>query len=429
MRCFSRLVRNSLLLASVALGSLAWMNVGHAAGSGKGSRELWLEPARVHGHKVWFADELAPIADAVAEVLARPKLGGYRVIPNQEMRRLWADAQRGQLPGRKEICEAGPPPVLLGAIVHPNALWGSVEVRCEKSVCKLAVDLFRREPSKKGERHDTKVARLGAALPNSEDPSQWAERIRKTGMKPRPPEREMGGLIGTLGGEDPPSPGVHVAVVGVEQSGNWAYTLDSEVFAPKAKELHACVPEKRVWRDWWAQPLLIEVNPDGRLSRCEFPYPDHLPPPELRCQCNVLGGVGFRTGAAQRRASFELQTTAGGKRPVEDGYSRNGYLGEKLSDDASAILGTDEVDNRDVIHCMSPIRSALGDVKVPLRFSVGADGRASDARATWPSSLPPTVTTCLDSVLRAARFNCPLSGHAEVSTTLILSVFATAPRR
>ena len=73
----------ALVVAGVALGSVAAVRADPAADSGRGPRELWLEPARVYGHAVWFPNELEPIADAVAEVLARPRLGGYRVIPNQ----------------------------------------------------------------------------------------------------------------------------------------------------------------------------------------------------------------------------------------------------------------------------------------------------------------------------------------------------------
>jgi hypothetical protein len=426
VRAFSRRARSRLLLAGVTLGWLAGANAGHAAGAGSRGRELWLEPARVFGHKMWFADELEPIADAVAEVLARSKHGGYRVIPNQEMRRLWADAQRGQLPGRKEICETPPPPALLGEIVHPGALWASIEVRCEKSACQLAVDVFRREPTQKGERRTTTVARLGADLPSREDPVKWAGRIRRKGIKPRPPAREAGGLglLGTLEGEGRPRPGIRVSVTEVQQSGTWAYTLDSSVFAAKAKALHACVPEKRVWRDWWVQPMVIEVNPDGRLSRCELAYPDHLPPPEHACQCQVLGGVGFRPGAAQRRAAFELRTIAPDQPAAADAYVRNAYLGRKQADDPSAILGTGEISNADLIRCLSPIRSAVHDLRVPVRFSVRDDGQTSGVRRTWPDSLSPAVTACLDGVLRAARFNCPLSGKAEVRGDLFISVQA-----
>ncbi len=49
------------------------------AKTGAPARELLLEAVGVYEHQVWFADELAPIADALAEVLGRPRFG-FRVM-------------------------------------------------------------------------------------------------------------------------------------------------------------------------------------------------------------------------------------------------------------------------------------------------------------------------------------------------------------
>jgi hypothetical protein len=387
------------------------------------ARELLLEPARVYGHSVWFADELAPVADAVAEVLARPKSGGFRVVPPQEMRALWAAVQQGQLPEWKETCTAVPPPALLGEHLHPRAQVGSIEVRCTKRACKLVVEIHRHDPTPDGERGYARVARYGASLPTRESPAEWAARLRRSGLAPSPWPREAGGLglSGTI--EDDGDKSEAWAVVnGIEQSGGWTYTLDPDFFAAKSRELAACTPGPWVWRDWWTQSVVISVNGDGRMSRCEPALPDHLPPPEFACWCGVLAHLGFQAGAGERRASFDIHTFLPARHSVRDKYFRVAYLGRKRADDVSAILGTGEVDDRDLIACLGPVTSEMRDVKVPLHFTVRADGQATPTRVRWPAAIPRPAAACLDGVLARARFACPLSGHAEVDAYLSVSI-------
>ena len=70
-------------------------------------RDLLVDPPRLHGDDVVrFPDELWPISDAVAAVLARPEAGGYKVVPSAQLRALWRDVQAGRLPGVAAICDA-----------------------------------------------------------------------------------------------------------------------------------------------------------------------------------------------------------------------------------------------------------------------------------------------------------------------------------
>ena len=67
-------------------------------------RDLLINPPGVYGDDVVrFPDELWPIADAVAAVLARPEVG-YRVLPAATLRALWRDVQAGRLPGVAALC-------------------------------------------------------------------------------------------------------------------------------------------------------------------------------------------------------------------------------------------------------------------------------------------------------------------------------------
>ena len=384
------------------------------------ARELIIESVGVYDHDVWFADELAPIADAVAETLAEPRFGGYRAVPLAELRDLWTGVQRGRLPGLTTTCAAAPPPILLAELLHPKALWTRPEIRCAKGSCTLELIVWERKPSKKGERNDRQVAVWRAALPSRENPVQWAQRIRRDGLRRGKLDDGYGGLIGNLQGDDDQPVGIRVTLSDINRSGDWSYPLDGDFLQPVAARLHACAQGGHTWRDWWAQPFLVEVDDHGRLVRCESPYPDHLPPPERGCQCGVLAKMDYRPGGARRRASFELVTTAPREAAVADRYVRNAYLADKQSNDPSAILGTGEVDTKALIHCLEPVRRDLGRRTVPVRFQAGSDGKATSVQATWPSSFPSDVATCLDSVLRQAWFNCPLSGRAEVNAQLML---------
>jgi len=55
-----------------------------------------LAQPKVTGDANCFPDGLMPVAEAAAEVLARPASAGYRVIPVKEVRWLWGDVCVGR---------------------------------------------------------------------------------------------------------------------------------------------------------------------------------------------------------------------------------------------------------------------------------------------------------------------------------------------
>lgn len=174
-------------------------------------------------------------------------------------------------------------------------------------------------------------------------------------------------------------------------------------------------------RDWWAQPMLIEVNASGQVTRCEPKYVDRFAPPQFACQCDVLRGIDFGRGADGRRASFNLWTTevTAGSAHSTDLY-RSAYLKDTAADDPTALLGSQELP-AGVEDCLHAVKQPV-EVDVPVRFTVAADGRVHTADPRWPALLPPTVTECMDAALAKARFTCPLSGQAHVNASLSISV-------
>jgi hypothetical protein len=371
---------------------------------------------------VWFSDEVLPIQDAVASVLSRAPIG-LRVIPVHEVRGLWASAQQGMLPGRAQRCDAAPPPSLLTGVVYPDALRATVEVRCEnKGECELQVVLI---DSKQGDRDgDQEVARYGLKLQSGLDPRRWGEMIGSSPWSQWSKPDPEGGL-GLVGGVMTPGtkPGVYVVVHGLTQSGPWASELDGSTFQSRAEQWKTCKDTRRRWRDWWGQEHVIEVNSLGKVTRCEYPLPDHLPPPDFACKCDLLRTMDFGPAAAPRRASFYLDVTTltegAARRPS---LYRSAYLVNKKASDRSAVLGTRVVDEQTLGRCLDPVEQALGELEVPVRFEVSSDGRTVRHAARWPETLPATVRTCMDAELSTAWFNCPLQGSSIVQATVSIAV-------
>jgi hypothetical protein len=387
-------------------------------------RDLWVSPAAVYGGPVYFADETQPLADAVAELLARPELGGYRVIPSKEVRALWSEAQAGRLPGLTARCETPPPPARLARHVYRGASMAEVRVDCPaapppskgRPACVLGVTVLSERPTADDPEHLEETAGFHASLPFAESPARWAERLRGGGLARGAAPAPNGGLgiIGTLGGgkrsKEPP---FHLEVMGVEQTGEWREAISAATFKPQAAALESCTRNLPRMRDSWLQPYVIEVDAAGAVGRCEFPYVDHLPPPELSCVCGVLRARGFGAGAPKRRATFSLQVKR--RLPPARGGAR--LVGARATDE-SATLGDGALDEDALTACLSSIKTDVDEPELPVRFSVGPDGGVKSHATSWPRTIPATARKCMDAVLARSRFSCPLSGASTVDARL-----------
>jgi len=199
----------------------------------------------------------------------------------------------------------------------------------------------------------------------------------------------------------------------VEVSPGWRGTISKATFAGQAAALEACTKDQPRWRDSWQQPYVVEVDGAGAVKRCEFPYVDHLPPPELACVCGVLRGRGFGAGPPGRRASFALEV----KHRLPSARGTVTTVGARASD-PSAVLSDGQLDDEALGACLSTVRGAFEDPELPVRFSVGADGQVLSHAASWPSAFPPAARRCLDDVLARGRFDCPLTGASTVDLRL-----------
>ena len=311
-------------------------------------RDLWLGPATVEGGPVYFPDEMVEIADAAAELLARPDLG-YRVIPPKDLRPLWREAQAGRQPGRSAPCGVAAPPSRLARQVYRGASMADLEVDCpdggptwgNRKSCLLDVRVLSARPTADDPDRLEETAHIHADLPAGETPARWAERLR-AGSLARGEAKEIAnrpGILGVLGvpgdGKRRKEPPFRIVVSQVEQSSGWKGPISSATFDKQGAALDACTRNQPRWRDNWAQPYLLEVDAAGAVKRCEFQHVDHLPPPEFSCVCGVLRARGFDAGPPGRRASFLLDV----KHPVASSPGSAALVGARATD-ASATLGT-----------------------------------------------------------------------------------------
>jgi hypothetical protein len=383
--------------------------------------QLWLSPLKTYDG-VWFPDELAPVEDALAAALERQ--WGFQVTPPEQLRRQWAMVQQGRLPGRRTVCDAAPPPGRLTQVLMAHARHGEPELRCEAGSCQVELPIYG-PGGPEAER--VEEARFALPVAPGSTPAQWVAALEQDRLTRVPvPEDGMGGFgVGglTLPGR---APGLYVVLNSVDLQGTWTEPLEAGRFEAVKADLHACRQPGAVWRDWWGQPFQIELSPAGEVTRCEYPHVDHLPPPAYACQCAQLRKVGFGPGAPGRRARFYLDLTelkaADPNAPAPDPLYRSAYLAERTADDESAVLGTGEVRGQDLAACLAPVTAELPELRVPVALSLDAEGRVVRQAVAWGEALSPELHRCLEGVLAGARFNCPLSGKAEVQAQLSLSV-------
>jgi hypothetical protein len=399
-------------------------------------RDLVLDPPVAYGDQtVWFADELWPVADAVAAFLARPDAGGYRVIAPAAMRAFWRDVQAGGLPGVANRCEAAPPPARLARYIYRGASFAEVRIDCPTAKdgvpllatapCRLEVETSAPRPTPGDPENLEAGSRFVATLSPGEAPARWAERVRASGLTRTAASDRSGGL-GIAGMIDMATPGAgrpRFAVRNVAQSIEWQAPISTATFMSHGEALAACGDNQRTWRDWWMQPYLIEVNAAGTVDRCEFQHPDHLPVPAFPCICDVMRKVAFGAGPAGRRARFDL-TLMDNRSPSapRDRLRRIIYVEGVQASDRSAILGSSEIDRRALEACLWPVTTPVARMIVPVRLVVGADGRVTGAETRWVDAVPPPVRNCVDQVLGRAQFACPLSGAARVEARLSIAV-------
>jgi hypothetical protein len=405
--------------------------------------DLWIAPATVESDELWFPDEIAPLVDALAELLARPELGGYHVLSPKQVRAFYADVRAGRLPGVPVACAAPPPPSSLARIVYHRASSATVSVDCPPPLsagrrtadpgCLLSVQVASPRPTAGNPGNFEETARFTAHLPRGEQPSRWAERLRRGGLERA---RDVGGIgslgIGIIG--TPPQhdattrPPFRVELDGLRVAGGWPSPLTAASFSAVAPALDACSKPRPMGSGRFELPYYhVEVDAKGAVRRCDVESSDPFPEPELTCACGVLGGMRFEPAAAPRRAGFSLTVSRvpdrGDRVEGSVRLERRAYLPiDHATDPTAALTVEDALDQVALVACLSTVRAPIRYPLVPVRLAIGADGRVTGHDVKWPAKIPPAVAQCLEGVIAQGQFNCPLSGRAAIDGRLNVEI-------
>lgn len=380
-------------------------------------QRVWLEPPVVVG-RVFFADELEPLTDAIAEVLGDVDAGRFEVTSPSELRTLQKQLRAGQVPGVEGRCEVVPPPMVLYSHLNADVASADVRVECGDD-CELTVEVEASDEDGSAMRDEP--TRFSARLPARGTVEEWVASLRKGGLDAARRESRAGGLGIMTGHTSGLAKGHYdVQVSDVVTEGTWPTALDAVLLKPHARALHDCEKQGGPRRDAWQQPFVIEVGETGKVQRCEAKYQHRLDPPGFACRCQVLSRASFGKAAAGRRAQLGLRTFLGGELDAASGYTTSVTMQLK-STDPSAMFAMGSLDMDEIRSCLAAARQPM-EVEVPLSVVVGADGKVAHSTVDWPSSLAPGVKTCLSRTVAAARFSCPLSGESTVSGSMTLTI-------
>lgn len=388
-------------------------------------RALRVEPAHAMGDAViWFAEEARLVQAAVAARLAEE---GWDVIPLAEADAAMSRLDAGYIPDREGACSPLPPASTWLEQRYAGAAVASVDLRCNaehsrwdpgpfEPGCVLTVVVSRGDPAEE-------VARWEVEAPLGASPAAVAARVPGL-RRADPPQDGAGGLLGGLGA----SKARPIRVVSLDTTGPWGAGAPAgldDALLPLHEALAACSAEPAPRFDFWGNPMQLDVDGRGRITRCERQYPDHHAGASQACECRVLRErFTFARGREGRRARFDLWVA-----PLEPPTQRrdaeyvSAGLAIRRSSDPSALVAGEQggpVAFEAVNACLADGR--LSSRSWPVTFSLGNDGRPTSTRVGPPrDGGPEPLRACLEAALAGARFTCPFTGAAEIDATLTLS--------
>ncbi|MBN8609558.1 MAG: hypothetical protein J0L92_03185 [Deltaproteobacteria bacterium] len=390
---------------------------------------VWLEPTRAHGEGlVLFADDVAPIEDAIARALART---GYDVVPPDERRAAITRMRAGHLPDREGQCAPMPPAAGYLAARYEGLVRISSTLACRSQRpawnpegpftpgCVLTVATHRGEGPV--EREGEIVFPLGVSR------EVIIESLERDAIALHDVEPEDGAamLLGMMG----EGSRVPVAIRDVETMGPWDATLAPHLeehleraLAPHRETLLACDAHEPLF-DHWGNDFVIEVRADGVITRCEPELEDHRARASMPCECAILSRVlDFGSAPSVRRLRFAMHVDVGVTAAAAAAtHYASAELRVRDADDRSIEYG-DPALGPQLQACLEGMGGDLSNVRLLANLVVGADGRVLEARARpiAGDAIDPTLDACAMEALRATRFTCPFTGRAEVRAELDL---------
>lgn len=379
-------------------------------------RAVRVEPVHATGDAVvWFPEEARPVQVAVATFLAG---AGWAPLPLDELDTAMARLDAGLFPEREGGCNPLPPATAFFEAHYPGVPVAEVDLWCDERPgpvhepgCHLRVTLSDGAEE---------LARWEVGAPLQASPDEVAAHVPGLVRVPSPGRSFRGG--GGFGGTLPP-----VSLVGLVTTGPWSHRDLAELH--DVEELHAslaaCAAEPAPLFDWKANPLQLELDRAGAITRCERQVPEHHAPAAQACMCDVLRAeLDFPRGEDGRRARFDVRVSSRGERlPSRTGRAGGDDVDVELSlrssTDASLVVDQAPGSLAPAWKCL---REAQSVRSWPIRFRLGADGRPTSVQVASPrDGGPERERACLERALVTTRFTCPLSGAADVSGMLTTS--------
>jgi hypothetical protein len=280
-------------------------------------------------------------------------------------------------------------------------------------------------PSSSDSGSDTGAVRFSLRLAPNATVAAWCDAVRGGDIEAVPPISHAGGLA-VRGGSDLKPGGFRVEVTNLVTEGAWPAPIDAKKLSPFARALHECIDPAARRNDYWEQPFLIEVDDRGRLIRCEGGYPFRLDSPGFSCRCDVLKRLNFgrsrQPSGTHRRARFQLRTEKGTAPSTEPDRTVVAMVKKNFSaTDESVLLSGTTFRNEDISACMQASDNGQ-QFLVQVSAHITADGTVAELTTQWPADTPSDIRSCVDTVLRRARFNCPVTGSAEVTGPMHIKV-------
>ena len=401
-----------------------------------------LAPVRVSSESsVVFWNETFPIEDAVAQFLARPIDGvTYSVVPPATTRALITRMQMGYFPETEGQCAPLPSAASVMGDHFEHAHIAETHIHCAEHPpqwaqpgeaftpgCDLTITL-----TESGDHESQNPTVFEGHFPVGVSLNQIRDAIAAGQLTRKPPANEGGagglGLLGALVGE---SATPNVSFDTLNLVGQWGMVNEAmlqQIFNYNVPALNQCEDGEPRF-DFWGNPLLVEVNGMGFVTRCENEMPDHLPLSNATCRCNVISSrmnFGMSQGPRRMRLEYSIRQPQHALRTeAANDFRAMPEFHERTASDPSTLLGTTAFPREQITECLKAVNARVPMTRVLVNFEVNAQGRVVHTDFRMPAAstpLPDSLRACVAQAANTIRFTCPFSGRSTVSADIELSM-------
>jgi hypothetical protein len=366
----------------------------------------------VTAHAPLFRDELARLEEVARKVLSSSRDLPVDAVPAAEIVEARALSKAGKLTKDGPVCAAPPTAEEVVAAAHPDLLVAKLDASCDAGMaCGVSLRVTNGSYSRYSTLDGDTLVEAAASPTDPIDVASWETALGGASVeKPEPAAGGGVGIgIGRLLGE-----GREIAVEEVDARGAFSKVPVAADFSAEAARATKTCPATR----WLTTSLLVEVNEDGKVARCEA---DQGAP---ACLCAAFTTHRFAAEKGKRRARFDLVKRGDGSggavtvAPIGKSHGRapsvtisqrggsydeSWEVGEARSKGLVKCFGADGPRLQIEVHTTLDERGHVTDVKL-------GGGALSEAEAK-----------CVAGEAKRFAFRCP--DHAGDRATTLFSVF------